>query len=571
MRSNLFAVFVFLSFFYRSNSQVQFEDQALSLGVPVVPGNTYLGNGVSFCDFDGDGWDDLTFPTSVGQPIRFFKNQNGTFVEQDFGLSSLDHDMKSVTWVDFDNDGDKDLFVTSETVGNKLLENQGNMTFTDITASSGLSTANLYTYGASWGDINNDGYLDVFLSNRTFLVANKLYRNNGDGTFSDVSLFSGIDPNAVLSFCSAFIDINNDGYQDIYVANDKLSFKNKMYRNNGDGSFTDISMSSNTDVSIDAMSVTVDDYNNDGYFDIYVTNSQNQNGNHFFRNNGDETFTNVATATGTTFDSLGWGAVFFDAENDNDLDLYVSSDFDGNYNGFLSSAFYQNNGNGTFTLNNSAVPNDFRYSYSNAIGDINNDGLLDIVVSNINNENIFLWKNISTSDDNWVKIKLTGVVSNRDAIGSTIEIGFNGQKRYRYVHCGEGYMGQNTGTEHFGVGHATQLDYVKVTWLSGSTDIFNNVPVNQVLDITEGDNTLGVNAYDLVEPLIFPNPVKDLLQIRVDDPIIEVNVFNALGQNLIKVNELKSKEIDLSSLSSGHYFLQIKTASSSFVKRLVKN
>lgn len=553
-----FYIFCLCSMFsiHTISSQIEFENQATSLGVDVALGDTYLGNGVSFCDFDNDGWDDLTFATDDSDEVRFFKNVNGSFVEQNYNLQYLNFESKSITWVDFDNDGDNDLFVTSETVGNKLLENLGDMTFQDISATTGMPTSNMYTYGASWGDFNNDGFLDVFLSNRAFSVTNKLFKNDGDGTFTDVTLSAGIDQNSVFSFCSAFLDINNDGLQDIYVSNDKLNFKNKMYKNNGDGTFDDISMSSGTDISIDAMSVTVDDYNEDGYFDIYVTNSQG--GNYLLRNNGDETFTNVAGPTGTTTNSVCWGAVFFDADNNKDLDLYVSSEFDGTFGGFLTAAFYQNNGDGTFALNNSCFPNDTRESFSNAIGDVNNDGLMDLVVTNTNDEDIFLWKNTTVSNSNWIKIGLIGTTSNRDAVGTRIEISVNGQKQYRYTHCGEGYMGQNSRLEHFGLRDQSTIDYIKLTWLSGLEETYYNVQSNQTLTLTEG-NTLSVSELNQETYYLYPNPVDTILNISSDVDIDKIKITSILGQEVLVLNSVVNNQIDLSSLKAGHYILNLET------------
>ncbi|MDG5491716.1 FG-GAP-like repeat-containing protein [Psychroserpens sp. SPM9] len=550
-----------------SFSQIEFENQAGILNADVATGDTYLGNGVSFCDFDNDGWDDITLATADGDGVRFLKNVNGSFVDVNLGLGYLSYETKSVTWVDFDNDGDKDLFVTSETEGNKLIENLGDMTFQDITSTTGMSTNNLYTYGASWGDYNNDGFLDVFLSNRTLIVPNKLYRNNGNGTFSDVSLFSGIDPNPLFSFCSAFLDINNDGFQDIYVSNDKLSFLNKLYKNNGDGTFEDISMSSGTDISADAMSVTVGDYNKDGWFDIYVTNTQG--GNYLLRNNGDETFTNVAGPTGTSFNSIGWGAVFFDADNNTDLDLYVSGEFDGSTGGYLSAAFYQNNGNYTFALNNSCFPNDNRESYSNAIGDIDNDGFMDVVVTNSDDMDVFLWKNMTVNTSNWIKLNLTGTISNTDGIGSRIELSVNGQKQYGYTHLGEGYMSQNSKTKHFGLHDATVIDYIKITWLSGIEETYYNIPANQTLNLIEG-STLSVDTHQESISYVFPNPVKDVFKIYGEATIKSITIVDVLGRKVKEVSNPVNNTINVSTLNPGHYMLIVETNDGKINHKFIK-
>ncbi|SDS53644.1 Por secretion system C-terminal sorting domain-containing protein [Formosa sp. Hel1_31_208] len=568
MKKNIFILLTLLSI-WSLQSQVQFENQATELGVNVATGNTTFGNGVSFCDFDNDGWDDLTLTSVDGDEVRFFKNVNGSFVEQNFNLQYLNYETKSVTWVDFDNDGDNDLFVSSETVGNKLLENAGNMTFQDITSTSGISINNLYTDGVTWGDYNNDGFLDVFLSNRTFLVPNKLYKNDGDGTFTDVSFQAGINLNPELTLCSVFLDINNDGLQDIYVSNDRDLFKNKLYKNNGDGTFDDISMSSGTDIAIDAMTATVGDYNNDGYFDIYVTNN-NIIGNYLLRNNGDETFTNVAISSGTVFSSFSWGAVFFDADNDESLDLYVCAVSDGS-TGFLPGGFFLNNGNSSFTLNNSSFPNDTRSSYSNAIGDIDNDGLIDLVVTNRFDEDIFLWKNTSVlSNSNWIKLKLVGTTSNRDGVGTRIEISVNGEKQYRYSHCGEGYLSQNSKLKHIGLGDHTVIDYVKLTWLSGVEDIIYNVPVNQVLTVTEGSNTLGLTNVSTTESYIYPNPVGDILKINSDTTINKVRVITILGQDVLVVNSIENNSLDVSSLQAGQYILVLESDKGIWNHKLIK-
>lgn len=555
-----------MAFVLSASAQLSFQDQAVISGINITAGDTFLGNGITLFDFDKDGWDDITITSADTMPIRFYKNVSGNFVEQDFGFTTLTYETKSVTWVDIDNDGDNDLFITSATSGNKLFLNDGSMTFTDITDSAGLPSSNLYTYGASWGDYNNDGYLDVFVNNRTGIVPNKLYKNNGNLTFSDVSFQAGIDLSAAFSFCSAFLDINNDGFQDLYVSNDKLSYRNKLYRNNGDGTFTDISESSGTDVLIDAMSVTVGDYNSDGYFDIYVTN--NPEGNVLLRNNGDETFTDVAAPTGTIYNSIGWGAAFFDADNDTDLDLYVSGSQDGSVPEFLSAAFYESNNGVDFTLNNAVVPGDDGSSYSNAVGDINNDGLLDFVVSN-NNENINLWKNTSTLTNNWIKLNLVGIISNKGGVGSKIEMSINGQSQYRYTFCGDGYMSQSSGTTHFGVGAATTIDYLKVNWPSGTEDIYYNVNVNQVLTIEEG-LTLGIDSNESLENMyISPNPVISTVDIISSHQFNRVEVYTLLGQKLISL-EILDNTVDMSNLQPGSYIIQCVSPTQVMTKKLIK-
>ncbi|OUR94269.1 hypothetical protein A9Q87_01075 [Flavobacteriales bacterium 34_180_T64] len=565
----LLLIIVNLVFIFKINAQISFEDQATSLGLGTACGVTYLGNGVTFYDFDKDGWDDITLNTETGQSIRFFKNVNGSFQELMLNIPDMNFQTKQINWVDYDNDGDKDLFITSDTDGNRLFENDGSFVFQDITLTSGLSTDNMFSYGASWGDYNNDGFLDVFISNRTTTVGNKLYRNNGDGTFLDVSSVAGIQSSAVASFCAAFLDINNDGLQDIYVSNDKPFNPNVLYKNNGDGTFTDISASSGTDVGIDAMTVTVGDFNNDGWFDIYITN--NPDGNVLYENNGDETFTDVALSSGTLFNSVSWGASFFDADNDTDLDLYVCGMFDASENFFLRGAFYDNNDDETFDLSNSSFPGDDRVSFSSAVGDIDNDGLEELIVTNNNGENLFLWKNTTVTTNNWLKVNLEGTQSNTDGIGSVIEIAIDGNQFYRYTHCGEGYLSQNSGTESFGLGASILVDYVKVSWLSGLVDVIYNVDANQVLDIVEGSSPLSIENYSLADTIyMYPNPVQDRLYIDSDSHL-DIDVYSVLGSKQKLNYELTSRSLDVSLLSPGLYIMELKIDSEVFVYKFIKN
>lgn len=569
MRQISLLLFVFFTGLLQA--QISFEDQAADLGVQLSCGTTYLGNGVSFYDFDNDGWDDMTLNTEFGQEIRFFKNTNGTFVEIFPTIPYFEYQTKQVNWVDFDNDGDNDLFVTSDYEGNRLFENTGDMTFVDISVSSGIITTNEFSYGASWGDYNNDGFLDVFVSNRTALHNNILYRNNGNGTFTDVSIEAGISASGHGSFCSAFLDINNDGYQDIYISNDRPLNPNILYKNNGDGTFSDISVSSGTDVTIDAMTVTVGDFNNDSWFDIYITNGPI--GNVLFKNNGDETFTDIAVSSGTVFNSISWGASFFDAENDMDQDLYVCGEFDANQTNFLLAAFYTNNDDETFNLSNECFPDDNRAAYSSAVGDLDNDGYPELIVTNSFDQDIFFWKNTTPQTNNWVKIKLEGTESNRDGIGSVIEVSVNGEKQYAYTHNGEGYLSQNSATKIIGTGTHTTIDYIKVKWLSGIVDIMYDVPVNQQINLVEGTfSELSVSEFDLQNIALYPNPVNDNLVVAINDDAT-VEIYTILGKRMMtaQVSGQANNQLDVSALQSGMYLVKISTDNGqSITKKLIK-
>jgi hypothetical protein len=559
-------------------AQVMFENQAEALGAGIAFGYINLGAGISFYDYNGDGLDDITLAASDTRNYTFLKNVGGIFVQEDLGIDNGGFQSKQVIWVDYDNDGDNDFFSASDTTLSKLFRND-NGTFTDVTLAAGFPGIVYKTFGASWGDYNNDGFLDVFLSIRdaSQLIPNILYRNNGDGTFTNVTLSAGLEPESYFSFCAAFVDLDNDGDQDIFVANDRYFYRNLMYRNNGDGTFENISASSGTDFYMDAMSTTIGDYNMDGLLDIYVTNSGittppqgNVIGNVLFRNNGDLTFTNVAAETGTKFDSFAWSAVFLDADNEGFPDLYVSGQLDGSM-GNLPSAFYEHLGNDTYQIpSNIGFESDNRESYSNAIGDVDNDGLAEIVVMN-NFENIFLWKNLSTTDNNWIKIKLEGVISNRMGIGSFIEVSAGESSQIQYTLCGEGYLGQNSGYEFFGLNNATTIDYIEVRWLSGVVDHIVNVPVNQHITIKEGVGILNAEPTPVQLFTLAPNPAHDFVTLSfAQETMGALRLIDLNGKELGKWKVHGTQhQIDVQHMVNGIYLVELVSEGAVFRSKLV--
>ena len=580
----------FIFFLFFSNilySQIAFEDVASYIGVDYSYGDSEYGGGVSFADFNNDGWDDITYASEDGAQVYFFKNNNGVFNLVTLNGISNTYKTKQVIWIDYDNDGDKDLFATAIEGINQFYRNDGDMSFTNISSTIGFFQTDLFTYGASFGDIDNDGDLDAFISNRTNTEENQrnyLYRND-EGIYIDITQSSGIpiqdedgNENSQLSFCTIFFDYNKDGFQDIYLANDKIDNINRLYKNLGDGTFEDVSVASGSGIAVNAMTTTLGDYNNDGWFDIYITNTQSSqagNGNVLLMNNADGTFTNVAEETGTTFNSFAWGAVFLDADNDTLLDLYVSGGFDGSIGSFLSAAFYHQQNDGTFVIpQNIGFENDTRKSYSNAIGDINNDGKPDIIVCN-DTENNFLWENKTVNENNWLKVKLEGVISNRDGIGNTIEISIDGQSQYRYTLAGEGYLSQNSFYEFFGTGTATEIDYIKVTWTAtGIIETISNIDVNQAIIIKEGSGILSntdIQTDNLFS--MYPNPSNNgIFKLSIsDNERVSLQIFDLSGRLVTKKNDLRNNdEIDVSHYHKGIYVAKISSGSNiSSIKLLV--
>ena len=602
MKYSLTLLFLFSSFL--GFGQLLFADRAEVLGVGETYGLSTLGGGISFCDFNGDGWDDLTFATEGGREILFFVNRNGTFEPMDLGIRDT-FETKQVLWVDYDNDGDKDLFATSIVGPNRLYENNGNMVMKDVTQGRGFFTEDRFSYGASFGDIDNDGDLDAFITHRDVITRNQynyLYRND-NGVYTEITESAGLFLGNDLSFCAAFFDYDKDGYQDIYVSNDKYTVSNKLYRNLGDGTFEDVSAASGAGIAIDAMSTTIDDYNADGWLDIYVTNTTQ--GNYHLRNNGDGTFTNVAESIGTIFNSIGWGAVYLDADNDADLDLYVSGML-GGIDPRLHAAFYQNN-DGLFSIPfNIGFEEDSRKSFANAIGDFNNDGLADIAVMNDSEDN-FLWQNLSETPNDFLKIKLEGTVSNRDGIGSWIEIRANDKTQYRYTLCGEGYLGQNSGFEMIGLGPDAAIEYIKVSWLSGIEDTITDVQANTSIKIVEGSGTAEVlnigsatneppaeeeseeapeeaeEVEDIISEapcggnsgvVLFPNPSNrgtyEICTGLAGGPMM-AEVFDSQGRRVAhRAIYSETPRLDLSNMRDGVYYIRFKLGAKSYFQKVVK-
>jgi len=492
-------IYVYLIFLFLGNycyAQV-FNNVASSNNINESFGEiNVFGGGISFSDFDGDGDDDLTFGSKAGEPLHLYQNNGGSFQKIPSPVGHTDIS-KQIIWVDYDNDSDKDLFVCSYDAPNRLYRNDGGFTFTDVTASSGLPLTSGVTYGACFGDYDKDGWLDLYIINYT--TTNQLFRNTNSGAiFTDVSNTTQTGSNNDPDFVALFFDMNNNGNPDLYVATDRYQFPNKMFKNNGSGVFSDVSSPSGTNVSIDAMNAGGGDYDNDGDYDLYVTNTTGPAGNDgsaLLRNNGNETFTDVAFTSGTIFNRIGWGAHFFDYDNDLDLDLYVSSM---HLDPTQPNALYVNDGVGNFTepLPN-GFPGDTIPSIANVVGDFNLDGKMDIAVSHEGNHTFHLWENQTSNSNNYLYVNLVGTTSNRSGIGSWVEIHINGNKYVRYTHCGESYLSQRSDNIHFGLGTHTMVDSVIVRWLSGNVDYMYNISANQLLSITE--NTTSPLPLELVD------------------------------------------------------------------------
>jgi len=462
-------------------------------------GNLY-GGGVSFYDFNKDGWDDISL-VDIDLECKFYQNNgDGTFtLLPPFFDPVSNWKVKQLNWVDFDNDGDADISISTHSSRFRLYRNNGNFVFTEYAVMAGIPNTFDETFGHNWGDYNRDGYLDLYVCNYDFFVpdaTNYLYRNNGNGTFTDVSVATGTSDGYNMSLGAVFCDYNNDFWPDLFVMNDRLQCFNHMYRNDG-GTFSDRTQELDLYYNILSMSNSWGDYDNDGDFDLYIANG---NGNLLHRNENGAYFTEVGAEAGAALYDFSWSSAWLDFDLDTDLDLHICVKPLGPGSG--QNRFLRNNGNGTFSeySTEAGISPDPRHSHSSAWGDFNNDGFPDIAINNDFPAVSDLWRNTGGNGNHYLKVSLQGTVSNRDGIGSRIELYHNGGIQTRYTICGEYYLSQNSQRQIFGLGQNTYADSLIIKWPSGFIDKFYQVDADQTLHIREGSSInidLGQSPYSL--------------------------------------------------------------------------
>lgn len=463
----------------------------------------FLGAGVSFADFNGDKIDDLSFANHLGD-VRFYEGtgEEDGFSEVNLGLSDYPFEAKMILWSDIDNDGDQDLFITYRLVPNRMYRNDGGV-FEDVSSTCGINQGARKSYGACFGDYNRDGFLDLFVANYTSsfdeYAFNELYLNQGDGTFEDVTESSGMFLNTgIQSFQGQWVDFNGDGLLDLHVIRDRTIYSNHYYEQQLEMAITPFlekSADVGLDVSINCMSSSVADYDNDLDMDIYLSafpDDQNWllvNNNYAFSEVNEET--QDIPMDDMQVDAICWAANWFDVDNNGHEDLHVAGGFSEytNYPSILDAydkpdkLFF--NENGSFTESENALfQTESVLSFSTATGDYNRDGFPDLVSNRVGPYAQLLRS--EPNGNHWVKFWLEGTASNRDAIGATIEVWVDGGVQSRMTFAGENYMGQNSHWEHFGLGTATAVDSVVVNWPIGSPDVHQNIGIDQHWVLVQG-------------------------------------------------------------------------------------
>ncbi|MBN2088995.1 VCBS repeat-containing protein [candidate division KSB1 bacterium] len=445
--------------------------------------------GLGFFDFDNDNDFDI-YLHFYAAPNILYRNEGAmeNFVFTDAtaaaGLNAT-RGGAGPSIADYNNDGFQDIFLSMH--GPKIFyKNIGDGTFTDVNATVGITNSGI-TNGKAFGDYNNDGYLDLYLVNWNSDEPATLYKNSGppDWKFTDVTLAAGAAFHGWGHAC-VFVDYDNDGDQDIFIS--VYYGNNVLFRNNGNGTFTDVSAQAGIQVGERCRGITWGDYDNDGDLDLYVTRGSFHTpyANYLFRNEGapNWNFSDVSGAAGVAHNGDGSMSAFGDYDNDGDLDISI-----GNITN-QRNVLYQNNGNGTFTdvAGSAGVAGSFTSCGMAPFGDYNNDGFPDIYATNDHAHVLF--KNNGNSN-NWIKIKLIGTVSNRDGLGARISLTTGARTQIREVDGGNlGMAFQCPQPVSFGLGTAMVIDQIRVRWPSGIISTLTQVVPNQCVTIIEKELSL---------------------------------------------------------------------------------
>ncbi|MAB74216.1 MAG: hypothetical protein CMC99_04595 [Flavobacteriales bacterium] len=462
-----------------------FQNAAPELGITQTNWNGTYGAAVSTADWNNDGWPDLTLGSSDGTLRSWVNDQNGGFdlVTLPWQMTS---EVKAIVWIDLDNDGDDDLFVQEANGKCGLFRNDG-LTFADMTNAFGLGSGLPQEFteaaGVSFGDMDNDGDLDLHLCRylefpmtETPADRNVLLRNEGNFVFTNVSTSSGIDIHLRLSFQSIWWDHNGDGWQDIFVINDKNG-ANALFQNQGNGTFIDVAPDYNMDLVMDCMSASLGDMNQDGLQDLFHTNTHfggDGLGSKLLVQGPSLGFEELSANHGLNFDRFCWGALWMDVDNDTDLDLFVTEhDFLSPYG---ENFLYENHGpEASFVFEpfgTEVYDTDYLNSHVVASADFDRNGWIDFVMHNIGNHVVRIWMNSGFDNGNQsIGIALEGTLSNRPAIGSQIDLVTESTVQSRIVHAGENYLSQENELELFGLRNQTPQE-VMVHWPSGLQERF---------------------------------------------------------------------------------------------------
>jgi hypothetical protein len=451
--------------------------------------------------------------TQSNGPFVYLNNAGNTFtdIRATSGITEDPRyrDWHGFSFGDYGGDGNLDLYISLGAIQGTLVKSDllfrghGDGTFENVSQSAGIETSTNRGRGGFWVDYDNDGKLELFVKN--YHGANRLYKNNGDGTFTQIANAAGLadaTDGKENGFICSFVDYDNDGLMDVAFSGSNRS-KEALYRQNSDGTFSDVTAAAGLKPRNPCQGIAWGDYNNDGLLDLYVARGSQFNlpfGNTLYRNNGDGTFSDVTEEAGLTTTANTWAAIWGDYDNDGFLDLFVTCAGARALGVGNANLLYHNNGNGTFTNKavekGLALQDDTSLHKGAAWADYNNDGLLDIIVKDgIGSEQDNgagsigfhrLFKNRGNGN-HFIKVSLVGMQSNRGGIGARVTVTYTGRMSFRQNNGGGGGEWDSQGSQplHFGIGPATEAT-VEVIWPSGVVDILPSAAADSMLTVVEG-------------------------------------------------------------------------------------
>lgn len=561
--------FLFLSIFLIL-SCFGFSQSFSKITTGIIVNDTSWSYGCCWADFNNDGKQDLFVcnnRTENKNNLLYLNNGDGIFTKVYTGVVVTDGGSSyGCTAADYDNNGTIDLFVANYGENNFLYSNNGNGTFTKITTGNIVNDGGNST-GCAWADYDKDGYVDLFVCNRN--QANFLYHNNGNGTFTRITT-GAIVTNVSNSGGCAWADFNNDGYPDLFVANAGPA-ADFLYRNNGNGTFTQITNDPIVNDVLHSSGGSWGDYNNDGYLDLFVTGGVLGSSNdRLFLNNGNGTFTKILNDPIINFTHWAGGAGWADFDNDGWLDMFV-----GGYDGV--NFVFRNNTNGSFTrIDTGILVTDGNYKEGTGWCDYDKDGYIDLFTARNNyygGSNCLYHNN--GNGNKYFNLRCIGSLSNKCGIGAKVflktTIGSNLVTQMREItsQTGGAISGESCLNAVFGLGNASIIDSIIIKWPSGIIDRYSQIQTNKFMNAIEGQGINSINQNISIKPIKFyleqnyPNPFNPITRIKYkveSKKNVEIIVYDILGKEvatLFKENQNPAEyevNLDMSNFSSGIYF-----------------